>query len=365
MAEEIKLIHITQLLAGENIRNFAKVTKAEIQAEIEKSKRPNSVNIVNRIDKMLRKQKSILKNNHEKESDIIDLAQSIRKNGLLQPLIVTENKNEDGTLRDTYTVVAGHRRFFSITNIIPLILQQEKREYIKKQEGTKKQKEEKAEELYKDELMKFESIPCKVIDNRANMLEIQIAENMVRTDMTMKEKATVVKKIYDEIKMEDPEKGYSIVADRCNVSKSYIAKLVKIAEGRYKGRVGGSGVNNKSDMTIDEAKNFISNIQCFNAIDGVDGSGLNVEPTVTILDEEIKTFERMIALLKNHKKRILQKKLASQEELETPPKAEAEGVMGAKKRGRPRLVSQPVSLAEIDRLIQREVKSEKGRQKSY
>ena len=355
MTEAIKLISISQLTAGENIRDFAKVTKEQIQIEIENSKRPNAMNLIHRIETMLNAEKKGLNNKHEKESDILDLAQSIRRNGLLQPLIVTQDKNTDGTLKENYTVVAGHRRFFAIVHIIPFVLLQEKKQYIKTHEGRKKQKEEQAEEIYRNELVKFESIPCKIIDEQANLLEVQIAENLVRTDMTMEEKAIVVKKLYDELKVQDTNKGYSTVADRCNVSKSYIAKLVKLAEGRYKGRTKTSTDGKKLAMRIDEAKNFIGTVRSFTVIDEVELSGADVEPAAVILDEEIEKFERVIALLKQYKKKLVQRKSNGQTEQEEPMKTE--GIVGAKRRRKTKNDGKLVSMADIDNIVQHEIRA--------
>jgi ParB family chromosome partitioning protein len=117
-------------------------------------------------------------------NELSELVQSIDKNGLLQPILVTYN--QDGK----YTILAGHRRA----------------------------------EAFK--ILGKEKIPCMLKNDvsRQDMAVFAIAENVVRVDLNPIEFAISMRHLLDEGVVETQNK----LAENIGLSKGHVSKLMNI-----------------------------------------------------------------------------------------------------------------------------------------
>jgi ParB family chromosome partitioning protein len=117
-------------------------------------------------------------------NELSELVQSIEKNGLLQPILVTSNHN------GKYTILAGHRRA----------------------------------EAFK--ILGKEKIPCMLKNDvsRQDMAVFAIAENAVRVDLNPIEFAISIRHLLDEGVVESQNK----LAENIGLSKGHVSKLMSI-----------------------------------------------------------------------------------------------------------------------------------------
>lgn len=117
-------------------------------------------------------------------NELSELVQSIEKNGLLQPILVTSNQN------GKYTILAGHRRA----------------------------------EAFK--ILGKEKIPCMLKNDvsRQDMAVFAIAENAVRVDLNPIEFAISMRHLLDEGVVESQNK----LAENIGLSKGHVSKLMNI-----------------------------------------------------------------------------------------------------------------------------------------
>jgi len=117
-------------------------------------------------------------------NELSELVQSIEKNGLLQPILVTSNHN------GKYTILAGHRRA----------------------------------EAFK--ILGKEKIPCMLKNDvsRQDMAVFAIAENAVRVDLNPIEFAISMRHLLDEGVVESQNK----LAENIGLSKGHVSKLMSI-----------------------------------------------------------------------------------------------------------------------------------------
>lgn len=121
---------------------------------------------------------------HFDESAIAELAYSIKEFGVLQPLVVTNNKN------GTYTIIAGERRWRAAKlaglSKVPVIARS-------------------ASELEK--------------------LELGLIENVQREDLTPLEQATSIERLHDQFSM-----SYTAIASKLGKAYSTVANLVRLLQ---------------------------------------------------------------------------------------------------------------------------------------
>lgn len=117
-------------------------------------------------------------------NELSELVQSIEKNGLLQPILVTSNQN------GKYTILAGHRRA----------------------------------EAFK--ILGKEKIPCMLKNDvsRQDMAVYAIAENAVRVDLNPIEFAVSMQHLLDEGVVESQNK----LAEHIGLSKGHVSKIMGI-----------------------------------------------------------------------------------------------------------------------------------------
>lgn len=117
-------------------------------------------------------------------NELSELVQSIEKNGLLQPILVTPDQE------GKYTVLAGHRRL----------------------------------EAFK--ILGKEKIPCVVKNNvsKREMAIVAVAENAVRVDLNPIEFAVSMKHLLDEGVVESQNK----LAEYIGLSKGHVSKLMGV-----------------------------------------------------------------------------------------------------------------------------------------
>lgn len=117
-------------------------------------------------------------------NELSELVQSIEKNGLLQPILVTSNQN------GKYTILAGHRRA----------------------------------EAFK--ILGKEKIPCMLKNDvsRQDMAVFAIAENAVRVDLNPIEFAISMRHLLNEGVVESQNK----LAENIGFSKGHVSKLMSI-----------------------------------------------------------------------------------------------------------------------------------------
>lgn len=117
-------------------------------------------------------------------NELSELVQSIEKNGLLQPILVTPDQ------KGKYTVLAGHRRL----------------------------------EAFK--ILGKEKIPCVVKNNvsKREMAIVAVAENAVRVDLNPIEFAVSMKHLLDEGVVESQNK----LAEYIGLSKGHVSKLMGV-----------------------------------------------------------------------------------------------------------------------------------------
>lgn len=122
----------------------------------------------------------------EKDIDIIELADSIKKDGVLQPILL----RPDPTKKDCYQLIFGHRRFVA------------------------------------SKVAKQESIPANIKEVAdADILEIQVIENMQRKDVHPMDEAVAFQSLITE-------KKYSIeeIAGRFAKKPEYVAQRLKLID---------------------------------------------------------------------------------------------------------------------------------------
>jgi ParB/RepB/Spo0J family partition protein len=129
--------------------------------------------------------------NEDEETGVVDLANDIRENGLINPLTVrrihhvaTSEMKDD----DAYEIVAGQRRFLAL------------------------------------QALKAENAPCNIIDvDEQKAEELSLIENVQRNQMTMFDKVRAYSKLM--VVYGDLDKVSSVVS----VSKATIAKYVRVS----------------------------------------------------------------------------------------------------------------------------------------
>jgi ParB family chromosome partitioning protein len=119
--------------------------------------------------------------NEDEEGSIIDLANNIKINGLLNPLTVR-------FVNDEYEVIAGQRRYMAI------------------------------------KLLEWDTVPCNVmnVDNQ-KAKELSLVENIQRNQMTTADKVRAYSRLY-EVYNKDINKVISVI----HISKKTVEKYIKI-----------------------------------------------------------------------------------------------------------------------------------------
>jgi ParB/RepB/Spo0J family partition protein len=119
------------------------------------------------------------------ESNIEDLANDIKSNGLINPITVTYNDN-----KDTYEIIAGSRRYKAMV------------------------------------LLKSLTIPCNIINVDLHKAEeISLVENINRNQMTTYDKVKAFAKLFDVC-----EDNIDSICKKVNISKATIQKYLKIKD---------------------------------------------------------------------------------------------------------------------------------------
>ena len=119
------------------------------------------------------------------ESNIEDLANDIKSNGLINPITVTYNDN-----KDTYEIIAGSRRYKAMV------------------------------------LLKSLTIPCNIINVGLHKAEeISLVENINRNQMTTYDKVKAFAKLSDVC-----EDNIDSICKKVNISKATIQKYLKIKD---------------------------------------------------------------------------------------------------------------------------------------
>jgi ParB/RepB/Spo0J family partition protein len=119
------------------------------------------------------------------ESNIEDLANDIKSNGLINPITVTYNDN-----KDTYEIIAGSRRYKAMV------------------------------------LLKSLTIPCNIINVALHKAEeISLVENINRNQMTTYDKVKAFAKLSDVC-----EDNIDSICKKVNISKATIQKYLKIKD---------------------------------------------------------------------------------------------------------------------------------------
>jgi len=128
-----------------------------------------------------------LESNNEEEGSIVDLANDIRENGLINP--VTVRLTKDGT----YEVIAGQRRFLAFKTLTAFS-------------------------------QEYSRVPCNVIDvDDQKAEELSLIENVQRNQMSTADKVVAYSKLYD-VYDGDLNKVSSII----HLSKATIKKYIQI-----------------------------------------------------------------------------------------------------------------------------------------
>ncbi len=118
-----------------------------------------------------------------KESALKDLASSIKKHGVIQPIVVVKIGDND---EEKYQIIAGERRYRA------------------------------------SKLAGFKTIPAILKDNKTNKehLELAILENVQREDLTPLERALSYKQLADEFSMTHAQIGERVGKGRVSVSNT-------------------------------------------------------------------------------------------------------------------------------------------------
>ena len=147
--------------------------------------------------------RSIQPNPHQprhifQESELNDLAQSIREHGILQPLIVSKDTDEEG-----YTLIAGERR------------------------------------LQAARLAGLDDVPVVVRTvTDQEQLELALIENVQRSDLSALEKASAFKQLADEFNLTHDQIAASVGVSRVSVTNTIrllnLPQIIKdaLAEGK-------------------------------------------------------------------------------------------------------------------------------------
>ena len=119
------------------------------------------------------------------ESNIEDLANDIKSNGLINPITVTYNTN-----KDTYEIIAGSRRYKAML------------------------------------LLNALTIPCNIINVECHKAEeISLVENINRNQMTTYDKVKAFAKLYEVC-----DNNIDNICKKVNISKATIQKYLKIKD---------------------------------------------------------------------------------------------------------------------------------------
>ena len=117
------------------------------------------------------------------DNNLKDLANSIREHGIIQPLILTKDENDD-----LYTLIAGERR------------------------------------LRAAEMAGLESVPAIIRDaNEQERLELALIENIQREDLSPIEAARAFQKLQDEFNLSQEE-----IADRIGKSRVTVTNTIRL-----------------------------------------------------------------------------------------------------------------------------------------
>ena len=166
------------------------------------------------------------------EDKLAELKNSIKENGIIQPLIVSKSKNEDG-----YDLIAGERRYRA------------------------------AKELG------FKKVPA-IIKDVAGVLALEIAliENIQRQDLNVIEEANCYLRLIDEYKLTHEELSVKVGKDRATITN--MLRLLSLPEEVKKeliyGKITPSHARNLVGLSDDEAGMLLNTIS---------GEKLNVRET--------------------------------------------------------------------------------------
>ena len=166
------------------------------------------------------------------EDKLAELKNSIKENGIIQPLIVSKSKNEDG-----YDLIAGERRYRA------------------------------AKELG------FKKVPA-IIKDVAGVLALEIAliENIQRQDLNVIEEANCYLRLIDEYKLTHEELSFKVGKDRATITN--MLRLLSLPEEVKKeliyGKITPSHARNLVGLSDDEAGMLLNTIS---------GEKLNVRET--------------------------------------------------------------------------------------
>lgn len=128
-----------------------------------------------------------LESENEEEGSILDLANDIRTNGLINPITVRR------TMHDKYEVIAGQRRFLAFKNLSAFS-------------------------------STYQNVPCNIIDvDDQKAEELSLVENVQRNQMTTSDKVLAYSKLYD-VYNGDMNK----IASTIHLSKATIKKYIQI-----------------------------------------------------------------------------------------------------------------------------------------
>jgi ParB family chromosome partitioning protein len=166
------------------------------------------------------------------EDKLAELKNSIKENGIIQPLIVSKSKNEGG-----YDLIAGERRYMA------------------------------AKELG------FKKVPA-IIKDVAGVLALEIAliENIQRQDLNVIEEANCYLRLIDEYKLTHEELSVKVGKDRATITN--MLRLLSLPEEVKKeliyGKITPSHARNLVGLSDDEAGMLLNTIS---------GEKLNVRET--------------------------------------------------------------------------------------
>lgn len=143
------------------------------------------------------------------ELGIIELAESIRMCGLLEPIIVEERESD-------YIITAGHRRFKAVQYLYE----------VKKMEG-------------------FFEIEC-IVKSVKNRIAVQLIENIQREDLTDSELETAIKELI--------KNGYKQkeIAQQLGKSESWISNIIAAGKTRNEHRSEHGDIDKLSTGAVQE-----------------------------------------------------------------------------------------------------------------
>ncbi|MDD5373282.1 MAG: ParB N-terminal domain-containing protein [Sulfurimonas sp.] len=145
---------------------------------------------------------------HFRETEIVDLAASIKSKGLIEPIAVTKRNNET-------VLIAGQKRLKAYIHLNEL----EEKEGLEPME------------------MKYLHIPCFILnlEKESDIAILSIAENMARENPFVLDTARAIKTLFDLLKIDEPFLSQNKYAEMAKEyfgikSKGTISKYLQIAD---------------------------------------------------------------------------------------------------------------------------------------